>query len=141
MHEGLGHYLGNMALFLPFDGVLTALTSDEHVLGAIQATHVPVSILFPVLYSTYGVGSSLAVAGMIAATFVRAVAVVTGRVDADPVRAILGGAFAVIALTLYTWGFLTESFLYVRITDHHLGGWIAGALAETPWLVGPRTGE
>ncbi|WP_424018960.1 hypothetical protein ACOZ4N_05685 [Halorientalis pallida] len=143
VHGGLSHYLGNMVLFLLFGGVLTALTSDEHVLGVILASHVPVSILFPILYSAYGVGTSLAVAGMIAATVVRAAAVVTGRVDADAVRAILGGAIAVLALALYTWGFLTESFFYVRITDHHLGGWIAGGLAEALWLVwlGVRGGD
>ncbi|SDE81938.1 rhomboid family intramembrane serine protease [Halorientalis regularis] len=140
MHEGLCHYLGNMVLFLLFGGVLTALTSDECVLVVILAAHVPVSILFPILYSAHGVGASLAVAGLIAATFVRAAAVVTGCGDADAVRAILGGAIAVLALVLYTRGFLTGSFFCVRITDHHLGGWIAGGLAEALWLVRPEAG-
>ena len=115
IHGSLSHYLGNMVLFLLFGGVLTVLSSDEHVLGIVLASHVPVSILFPILYSAYGVGTSLAVAGMIPATAVRAVAFVTGRVDADPIKAILGGAIAVIALVLYTWGFLTESFFYVKL--------------------------
>jgi membrane associated rhomboid family serine protease len=142
MHGGLGHYPGNMALFLLFGGVLTVLAGDEHVLGVVLASHVPGSVSSPIRYSAYGVGTSLAVAGTIAATAVRAVAVLTGRVDADPMSAVLGGAIAAVALVLYAWGLLTRSFFSVEMTDHHLGGWIAGGLAEVLWLGwrGVRTG-
>jgi|GEM_PF-5112766 len=134
MHGDLLHFLGNMFMFVCFGGALTVLTSNRHVLGVVLAAHVPASMWLHLGEGLVVIGSSLALAGVIAATTVRAVAIALGAVDrSDPIDTVLGGTFALAVLAVF--GFLSLSGLYyLRIFDHHFGGWVFGGLAELAWL-------
>lgn len=98
-HRGMAHYRGNMLVFVPFGVVLTALTSDRHVLGLIVLTHLPASIL----YAAFGggiVGSSIAAMGIAAATLVRAIGEGMQDVSMEWLRAILLGILTAFLLVL-----------------------------------------
>jgi hypothetical protein len=134
MHSGVGHFVGNMFLLVLFGGVLTLLTSNKHVLGIIFVSHVGGATLLRLTAGSIGIGSSLAVAGLVAATVVYSVGLVLGKTSEGVLEKFLGGAFT--GLVLLGFGLLSVSgIMYLRLLDHHFGGWLFGALAETIWLV------
>lgn len=133
MHAGLLHFLANMFLLVLFGGALTMLSSNRHVLYVAFTSHVLASIWLDVGRGLLGIGSSLAVAGIIAATIVRAAAAVVGTGTDNPIDRLLGGTLALLVLSLFGLLSLT-GMLYLPIFDHHFGGWVFGALAELGWL-------
>lgn len=138
MHAHMLHFLGNMFMFVCFGGALTVLTSNRHVLGIALAAHVPTAIWLHLGRDIVVIGSSLALAGVIAATVVRSLALVVGAVDTDdPIDTVFGGTFALVVLSVF--GLLSVAGVYyLRIFDHHFGGWVFGGLAEAAWIASGR---
>jgi hypothetical protein len=77
---------------------------------------------------------SLALAGIIAATVIRLLGLAAGKRTGSPVKVIFGGLFAVFVVGTFLLLSVTGVF-FPRITDHHLAGWVAGAVLETAWLL------
>jgi membrane associated rhomboid family serine protease len=135
MHQGPGHFLGNAFLFVPFGGALTVVTSERHVAGVILSSHVLATVAHDAATSgATGIGLSLVVAALVAATAVRVVALVAGEPSVDTTTRLVGGCFALFVLAGYALLAL-RGVAYVGVVDHHRYGWIAGALVETAWTL------
>jgi hypothetical protein len=141
MHRGAEHYFVNMLLLVLFGGVLTLLTTNGHTAFVMVAAHVSASVHLTATTGETAIGSSLAIAGVVVATFVRTAALpfVGGGMELG--ERLLVGVVAVVVVSLYAVTSVTGT-LYLPVTDHHLGGWVFGALAEVAWMmwVGYRRG-
>lgn len=134
MHQGLGHYVGNVFLFTLFGGALGAVSSDRHVFGVVLASHVLASTAHSLVADATGIGLSLAVAALVSATAVRFGAMVLGRTPLDSADRLVGVTFALFALAFYA-GSSLRGTIYVEVFDHHVYGWMAGAVVEAAWCL------
>lgn len=133
MHRDLWHFLTNAFMLVLFGGALTVLASNRHVLAVMLAAHVGGSVMHSATGGSPVIGSSLALAGVIAATVFRAAAVAAGLGQRGRVERLLGGWFAGVVIVAFA--VLSVTGVYVlRIGDHHFGGWACGAVAELAWL-------
>lgn len=78
-HSNWSHYAGNMTIIVPVGVVLTWLTSNRHVLGAVLISQVPAVIVVGLTLRQLGVGASAAAYGLLAATLVRGTDVAAQR--------------------------------------------------------------
>jgi len=72
-HANWAHYQGNIAVLLPFGLLLTWLTNNRHVLFVIVVSHFFAAVFLVVSFlivgvAVFGVGSSLAVYGVMGAS-------------------------------------------------------------------------
>lgn len=134
MHAGTGHYVGNMVPFLLFGVALTWLTTNAHVTALVLVTHVLGSLLVELTVGVHGIGTSLAVAGLIAATVVHTAALLLGKTASGLVRRVLGAAFALTVLLGFLW-IAGVGTVLLQLSDFHVWGWLVGGVAETVWVL------
>lgn len=133
MHAGLDHFLVNALGLVLFGGAFTLLTSNGHVAGLVAVTHFFGSLLVELTTGLVGIGTSLAVAGIIAATIVRTAALILGRDSRSGLERLLAGLFASVVVLLFAWSSLSGTFS-LPIADYHFWGWLAGGTAELVWV-------
>lgn len=133
MHAGLEHFLVNAVGLVLFGGAFTLLTSNGHVAGVVAVTHFTGSLLVELTTGLVGIGTSLAVAGIIAATIVRTAALFLGRDSRRGLERLLAGLFAAGVVLLFAWTSLSGTFS-LPISDYHFWGWLAGGTAEAVWV-------
>lgn len=129
-HSDWAHYRGNMYALLPFGVVLTWLTTNRHVLLVMVVSHVSASVLVMGAFLTlgvpvFGVGSSLAVYGVIGATLIAA---------AGALRDTKGMSDTVVGVTLA----VLTAFYLVTVLLHmgHAFGLLFGAVLESFYVLG-----
>ena len=129
-HADWAHYRGNMLFFLPFGLLLTWLTTNRHVLFVMLVSHLLASFFVAAAYLTvgvamFGVGSSLAVFGIMGATVVAAAGALRDRKDIS--NRVVG-----YALALVTVFYLVNVFVHLG----HAFGLLFGALLESAYVLG-----
>jgi membrane associated rhomboid family serine protease len=123
-HANWAHYQGNIAVLLPFGLLLTWLTNNRHVLFVIVVSHFFATVFLVGSFLTvgvamFGVGSSLAVYGVMGASVLAAAGYLR---DTKGWNSVVGGALA----------FLT--FVYIVTVFVHLGhafGLLFGTVIES----------
>ncbi|MFB6162688.1 MAG: rhomboid family intramembrane serine protease [Halococcoides sp.] len=75
VHDGWGHFAGNMVLFVPFGVVLTWLTSNRHVAVVIAVAHGLSNFVWVATVFGPAIGTSGAALGVMAAALVRSTGV------------------------------------------------------------------
>ncbi|MDZ7689019.1 MAG: rhomboid family intramembrane serine protease [Halobacteriales archaeon] len=128
-HADWAHYRGNMLFFLPFGLVLTWLTTNRHVLLVMLVSHLLASVSVVVAFLTlgvamFGVGSSLAVFGIMGATVVAAAGALRDRRGMS--NSVVG--YALVLVTVFY-------FLNVFVHLGHAFGLLFGALVESAYVL------
>lgn len=138
-HEDWTHFANNMRLWIPFGVVLTWLTSNRHLLVVALTAHVLASFVSFAI-GQVGVGLSVAVFGIAAATLVRSVAWAFTDSSMETLQAGLVGVFAPLAV-----GFLLVSILAGGNTPiahfGHFFGFLFGGAIEAIYVVSDKESE
>lgn len=128
-HSNWAHYQGNIAVLLPFGLVLTWLTNNRHVLFVIVVSHFFAAVFLVASFLTvgvamFGVGSSLAVYGVMGAS---ALATAGYLRDEKGWNSAVGGALA-----LLTFFYIVTVFLHLG----HAFGLLFGTILESFYVFG-----
>ena len=100
-HDGMAHLTSNLQLLVPFGILLTLLTRDEHVLVVVIVSQLLGSLLYVATMGGWGVGSSLALSAVFAATLVRAIGIGMQNASAAWLQTIVGGTLVPFNMTLF----------------------------------------
>lgn len=136
-HVDMGHYWGNMTLLVPVGVLLTWLTSNRHVAGVMLVSHllariVHVGIALSIGIITVGVGSSLAVFGVLAAALVRSIGVAFADLDSRVMQGVVYLALGIALLALFLLAVAAGS----TVVDHlgHALGFLFGGAVEAIYV-------
>ena len=129
-HEDWAHYRGNMLFFLPFGLLLTWLTSNRHVILVMLVSHLLASVFVVIAYlalgvAMFGVGSSLAVFGIMGATVIAAAGALRDRNNMS--NKVVGYALALVAVF-----YILNVFIHLG----HAFGLMFGAFLESVYVLG-----
>lgn len=136
-HTDVLHYRFNMFLFVPFGILLTWLTSNRHVLGVMIVSHfltriarVGISLSLGII--SIGVGSSLAVFGIMAASLVRVTGVAMKDATEEALQVSLFGVLAIFMSGLFMVTVLAGG----TVVDHlgHALGFLFGGAVESMYV-------
>ena len=138
-HSNWSHYAGNMSIIVPVGIVLTWLTSNRHVLGAVLLSHMPAVFVVGLTLHQVGIGASAAAYGLLAATLVRGTQVAAQRQSSRTLWVLL--LLLMVPFTL--------AILYVGVTrtstdvGHfaHLFGFVFGGAYEAIYVFSEREQE
>lgn len=129
-HADWAHYQGNIAVFLPFGLLLTWLTNNRHVLFVIVVSHFFATVFLVGSFLTvgvamFGVGSSLAVYGIMGASVLA---------TAGYLRDTKGWSDSVVgvALALLTFVYIVTVFVHLG----HAFGLLFGTITESFYVFG-----
>ncbi|MDY7082135.1 MAG: rhomboid family intramembrane serine protease [Halobacteria archaeon] len=136
-HADMGHYWGNMLLFVPFGILMTWLTSNRHVLGIILVSHflatvTRVGIGLSIGIISIGVGASLAVFGVMAATLVRATGIGLKNTPEQVLQAVVYLVLGLALLALFMLAIAAGN----TVVDHlgHALGFLFGGAVESMYV-------
>ncbi|MDY6779393.1 MAG: rhomboid family intramembrane serine protease, partial [Halobacteria archaeon] len=136
-HAEMAHYWGNMLILVPLGVLLTWFTNNRHVLGVMFISHLlatltRVAIYFSVGTISIGVGSSLAVFGVIAATLVRTTGI---GLRNTPDGVLRGTVYVLLGLSLLAL-LLVPVVVGNTVVDHlgHALGFMFGGAIESLYV-------
>ncbi|MFB6179483.1 MAG: rhomboid family intramembrane serine protease [Halorientalis sp.] len=133
LHVAWWHFRGNMEAWIPFGIVLTWLTSNRHVFGVVVVSHLLASVV-GLLLGRFGIGMSVAVFALIAATLVRSVGAAFQNASMESLQAAIMGVLvplvgALFFLALVGWHSRIGHFL-------HFLGFLFGGAIEAMFVFG-----
>ena len=139
LHAGWGHFEGNMQLWLPFGVVLTWLTSNRHVFGVAVVSHVLTSMVGLAIHR-FGIGMSIAVFAVIAATLVRSTGYAFQNASMESLQTALAGLLVPVLGGLFLI-VLVAGNTRVGHFAHFLGFLFGGAIEAMFVFTGHETDE
>ena len=132
LHADWGHFAGNIQMWLVFGTVLTVFTSNRHVLLVAVVPHLLTHVV-GVFLLRFGVGMSVVVFAVIAATLVRATSYALQNASLDSLQAAIAGVLAPLLGALFIV-VLVAGGGRVGHFDHFLGFLFGGAI-ETVYVL------
>ncbi len=126
LHADWGHFAGNMRFWLVFGTVLTVFTSNRHVLLVAVVPHLLTHIVGIFMFR-FGVGMSVVVFAIIAATLVRATSYTFQNASLESLQAAIAGVLAPLLGALFVV-VLVAGGGRIGHFDHFLGFLFGGAI-------------
>jgi len=126
LHADWGHFAGNMQFWLVFGTILTVMTSNRHVLLVAVVPHLLTHIVGVFMFR-FGVGMSVVVFAVIAATLVRATSYALQNASLESLQAAIAGVLAPLLGLLFIV-VLVAGGGRIGHFDHFLGFLFGGAI-------------